>query len=208
VQRLTESKNLQYPASWHPSGKFLAFDESDPQTALDLMILPMEGDEASVWKPGKAAAFLNSPASEWEPTLSPDGRWLAYESTSQDGMKCTCGRFRDREVNGRSRREAVRRRSGLARGVNCFSQCPTSTSWSRRTPWMATRSARTRPHLWSDARFELRGRQFRSLDLHPDGERFALGTVPDAQTAAGQDKVVLIFNFFDELRRIGPVAKR
>ena len=25
VQRLTESKNLQFPASWHPSGKFLAF---------------------------------------------------------------------------------------------------------------------------------------------------------------------------------------
>jgi len=44
--------------------------------------------------------------------------------------------------------------------------------------------------------------------LHPDGERFALGTVPDAQSAARQDKVVLIFNFFDELRRIAPVARR
>jgi hypothetical protein len=29
------------------SGKFLAFEESNPQTSYDLMILPMEGDEAS-----------------------------------------------------------------------------------------------------------------------------------------------------------------
>ena len=35
VQRLTESKNNQYPTSWHPSGKFLAFDEANPQTGKD-----------------------------------------------------------------------------------------------------------------------------------------------------------------------------
>ena len=62
-----------------------------------------------------------------------------------------------------------------------------------------------KPHLWSDARFESRLRLYRNVDLHPDGERFALATVPDVQSAARQDKVVLIFNFFDELRRI---AKR
>ena len=53
VPRLTESKALQYPASWHPSGRFLAFWEQSAQTAYDVMILPMEGDEASGWKPGK-----------------------------------------------------------------------------------------------------------------------------------------------------------
>ena len=33
AERLTESKNPQSPASWHPSGKFLAFTEQHPQTA-------------------------------------------------------------------------------------------------------------------------------------------------------------------------------
>ena len=42
------------------------------------MILPMEGDEASGWKPGKPTVFLNSPFDEAWPTFSPDGRWLAY----------------------------------------------------------------------------------------------------------------------------------
>ena len=32
AQRLTESKNPQAPSSWHPSGKFLAFREENPQT--------------------------------------------------------------------------------------------------------------------------------------------------------------------------------
>jgi hypothetical protein len=44
-----------------------------------------------------------------------------------------------------------------------------------------------------------------SIDLHPDGDRFAVATVPQAQTKAKQDKVVLILNFFDELRRIAPI---
>ena len=61
VQRLTESPNPQTPASWHPSGKFLAFHEVRPGN--DLMILPMEGDEASGWKPGKPTVFLSTPGS-------------------------------------------------------------------------------------------------------------------------------------------------
>ena len=46
------------------------------------------------------------------------------------------------------------------------------------------------------------------FDLHPDGERFALAPVAFPPGGAKQDKVVFIFNFFDELRRIAPAAKR
>jgi hypothetical protein len=41
-----------------------------------------------------------------------------------------------------------------------------------------------------------------SNDLNPDGNRFAL--VTRQGTPANQDKVVFVFNFFDELRRIAP----
>ena len=44
------------------------------------MILPMEGDEVSGWKPGKPYVFLKTPAAESAPYFSPDGRWLAYHS--------------------------------------------------------------------------------------------------------------------------------
>ena len=45
------------------------------------------------------------------------------------------------------------------------------------------------------------------FDLHPDGERFALAPAANAG-GAKQDKVVFIFNFFDELRRIAPASKQ
>lgn len=83
VTRLTDSKNDQLPDSWHPSGEFLAFNERTPQTGWDVMILPMEGDEASGWKAGKPTVFLNSPFTEGSPIFSPDGRWLAYLTRKQ-----------------------------------------------------------------------------------------------------------------------------
>jgi len=80
AQQLTVSKNSQRPASAHPSGKLIAFTERDPETGFDVMILRIDGNEESGWKPGKPTVFLNSRFSETEPMFSPDGRWLAYVS--------------------------------------------------------------------------------------------------------------------------------
>jgi len=44
----------------------------------------------------------------------------------------------------------------------------------------------------------------RSFDLHPDGDRFALTVTPESQGEAPRDKVLFVFNFFDELRRVVP----
>ena len=48
----------------------------------------------------------------------------------------------------------------------------------------------------------------RNFDLHPDGERFAMAATSNVDAERKQDKVVFVFNFFDELRRIAPPAKR
>jgi hypothetical protein len=60
-----------------------------------------------------------------------------------------------------------------------------------------------KPHFLSDAHFSPRviGRSF---DVHPDGDRFALAKVPDPDAVAKRDHITLIFNFFDQLRRIAP----
>ena len=48
----------------------------------------------------------------------------------------------------------------------------------------------------------------RSFDLHPDGERVAVA--PELGSSdRPQDRLIFVFNFFDELRRIAaPTAKR
>jgi hypothetical protein len=43
-------------------------------------------------------------------------------------------------------------------------------------------------------------------DLHPDGLRVAMSRPPDAG-GDKRDKVVFIFNFFGELRRVAPIGK-
>jgi hypothetical protein len=64
------------------------------------------------------------------------------------------------------------------------------------------------PRLWTEARFLPRQGGRKSFDLHPDGNRVALAAVPQTQATVKQDKLVFVFNFFDELGRIAPATKR
>jgi len=70
-----------------------------------------------------------------------------------------------------------------------------------------TSSKKDQPRLWSETRLLRRPRR-RGFDLHPDGTRFAAAIAPQTVTAVKQDKVVFVFNFFDELRRLAPVSAR
>jgi Tol biopolymer transport system component len=206
AQRLTESKNPQLPASWHPSGKFLAFEEQTPRTSSDLMILPMEGDDRSGWKPGTPTVFLDSPFAEREPMFSPDGRWLAYSSNETGRNEVYV-----RPFPGPGGKWRISTSGGIF---------PT---WSRTRPELFYSSLDQRimvapyavegdsfraekPGLWSDIRYSDRGPN-RMFDLHPDGERFAFAPVTEAP-AAKQDHLTFVFNFFDELRRIAPATRR
>jgi serine/threonine-protein kinase len=207
MQRLTESLQMQTPTSWHPSGKFLAFTEARPETINDLMILPMEGDEASGWKPGKPWAFLGTAANESEPMFSPDGRWIAYFSNESTRFEvyvrpfaaqpaaATGGKWQISTDGGtyptwsRTRHELVY--LGLDNRLRVVSYTVTGDIFNA-----------DQPHLWSEGHILVRPRG-RSYDLHPDGNRIVAAIAADNERT--QDKLMFIFNFFDELRRIAPV---
>jgi serine/threonine-protein kinase len=207
AERLTESKNPQVPASWHPSGKFLAFCEINPQTGNDLMILPMEGDEASGWKPGKPTVFLNSPFEEQEPMFSPDGRWLAYQS------------------NESGRREVyVRSFPGGGGKSQISTDGGAFATWSqtRQELFYGTNDQRImvvpytvegdafraeKPKPWSPALVRPRG-PWRSFDLHRDEKRVAVLKSEEGSAEVKRDHVVFIENFFEELRRLAPAGER
>jgi serine/threonine-protein kinase len=205
--RLTTSPNPQFPGSWHPSGRFLAFYEIRPQTDADLLILPVEGDEASGWKPGMPTVFLGGPFIELQPRFSPDGRWLAYESNES-------GRFEIyvRPFPGPGGKWPISTGGGM------------NAVWSRArhellylapdgrimvVPYTAAGDAfqAEKPRVWSETPVQLR-RLFdgaSTFDLHPDGERVAMAPVTEA--TVGPTHVTLMFNFFDELRRLAPLGK-
>ena len=137
----------------------------------------------------------------------PDGRWLAYASNES-------GRFEAyvRPFPGPGGKWQISTAGG---------EYPT---WSRNGKELFFRTAdqkimvatytgpgdsfrADKPRLWSEGQLTDRYAFTRNFDLHPDGQRFAVLKAPEGQAEAKLDKVVLIQNFFDELRRIAPVKK-
>jgi serine/threonine-protein kinase len=206
IQRLTETTLGHLPGSWHPSGRFLAFTEGNPTTAADIMILPMEGDEASGWKPGKPEVFVNTPANEIEPMFSPDGRWIAYTSQETGVAEIYVRPFRGpggkRQVSTGGGVYAAWSRSELFFAapnqqlmVASYTVAGDSFQSDKARPVGPPRAYLPRPRL-------------RSYALHPDGNRFAVAPVPDTQTVARPDKVVVVLNFAEELKRATASAGR
>ena len=207
-QRLTESRNPQRPLSWHPSGKFLAFVETDAQTGENIMILPMEGDEASGWKPGTPTAFLETPDNEAEPAFSSDGRWVAYE-TQQSGATLVWVR----PFPGPGGSWQISSARGFfptwsQTGMELFYQrLEFGQFWVASYETEGGSFQADQARLWLTRQFLDFGRNDRNFDLHPDGRRFALLDTPESEGENNLDRVVFVFNFLDELRRIAPVAR-
>ncbi len=75
-QLLTATDALPRPGSWTPDGKTLFFGQLD-HSKFQIFLLHMGSDG----KPGKPARFRPEASSnEQQPTVSPDGKWLAYTS--------------------------------------------------------------------------------------------------------------------------------
>ena len=70
---LRADKSRVDTTDWSRDGRFVIFENAGVRTAFDLWVLPLSGDR-------KPFPFLQTPASERNGKLSPDGRWFAYES--------------------------------------------------------------------------------------------------------------------------------
>ena len=73
VQLLLESAYAKGPTDWSTDGEFVSYIEPHPETFIDLMLLPLSGDR-------QPTIFLQTPFLEVLGMLSPDGRWMAYDS--------------------------------------------------------------------------------------------------------------------------------
>jgi serine/threonine-protein kinase len=84
--RLDPNGTRQSPGSFSPDGKFLTFDQKDPQMADDAWVLPI-GDPANPRPIGKTRS------GEGAAKFSPDGRWIAYSSDESGKPEIYVQRF-------------------------------------------------------------------------------------------------------------------
>jgi serine/threonine-protein kinase len=202
-ERLTTSPNAQVPGSWHPNKPFFAFQETNPQTLADIMILPFEGSETSGWKPGQPVVFVNTPFREEWPAFSPDGRWLAFASFKSGQAEIYVRPFQHpggetlvsiggglAPIWSRTRHELLFMRPDTRIGVVDYHAEGDTFSVEK-------------PRVWaSDVRIQ--GAGGGGFDLHPNGDRIVGRLVAVDQVTEKRDRIVLISNFFDDLQRISP----
>lgn len=205
--RLTDGKLGEYPYSFSPDGKHLAYSRHGNGGKPDIFTAPIEGDEGHP-QLGKPELFVGTPAVEVYPAFSPDGRWLAYCSNETDTHEVYVRPFPARE-GGRWR---------ISEGGGLY------PLWSRdgRELLFQTNDQRVmtvsytvkgdsfipgKPRLWSEAR--LANLSVPNYDLAPDGIRIA-AIVASNNSSSGKPITHLTFllNFFDELERRAPAGRQ
>ena len=205
AERLTTADDgvEQWPGSWSPDGRTLAFAAGRPGTSVDrdLWILSPDGANAP-------ELFYDSAGMTSHPEFSPDGHWLAYWSTQDRSAEVWVQPFpaspgvkhQITQNTGamplwsRDGTELFYRPSPVGQAILNRVGIATEPSFSfteeRRVP--------------IDDFILIGG--FRSYDIAPDGERFVM-VFPAAESDSDEDphaEIIIVQNWFEEIKRLLP----
>ena len=198
--RLTGNNIRKFPSSWHPGGKVLAFEQFNSGTSgntYSTFAITIQGDEKQGWKSGEIKPLLTSAFTEWEPSFSPDGNWLAYDSNETGDYEIyvrpfpgSGGKWQISTAGGHYPKWSRTKKELFYR---------TADSKIMVVPYIVSGESFSpgKPQLWSPGQFTERLGEV-NFDLHPDGKRFAVLKAPP--TTEDSNRFSFIFNFFDELR--------
>jgi Tol biopolymer transport system component len=179
------------PGTISRDGKFLIYSEDNRKTASDLWVLPLEGDR-------KPRLWLQTLYSENEPSLSPDGHWLAYVSDESRRNEIYVQPF-----PGHGERIQVSVEGGTM---------PVWTPNGRELLYYAGGRLMAVPVTAGDRlkvgkpaalfNFEVKDEQLQSLDISPDGTWF-VGV--QRNSTAHPVEVEVVLNWLDELKQRVPL---
>ena len=208
IQRLLDRKNNVVPYSFFSDGRRLAYFESDTDSGYDLWTLTLDVSDSDHPKPGKPELFLRTSSNEGFPAVSPNVRWIAYESDESGRAEVYVRPFPPGP-------------GGKSQVSNAGGKLPV---WSRNgrelffqsldnrimvADWEPTNESfvHGKPNLWSDQQLYDLGLNL-NYDLAPDGKRFAI--FPELKAPLeekGDVRVTFLLNFFDYLPQRVPVNK-
>jgi Tol biopolymer transport system component len=163
--------------------------------------MPIDISDPDRPKPGQPQPFLKTPASEFRPAFSHDGRWVAYSSNESGIMQVFVRTFEPSTsgaegtwlISSAEGAGPIWSRNGRQLFYHSQNRIMVTDFVVRGRSFVASQ-----PRVWSTQPLLTTG--FTNLDLAPDG-RFAV--VPDPNTLA-KVRMTVLLNFFDELRRRVP----
>jgi len=209
VERLTTSNNTQYPNSITPDGTVLIFSELRPKTGFDILRLPtaaLQGaDRATLSdeRPSVATGLVSTSSAEYAANISPDGRYLAYQSAESGGRfavyvqpypDVSKGRWQISTEGGTA---PVWARSGrelfYLDESNTLMAVPVQTSGPQ---FSSGRPAKVFDTKYSGA--------FYSYDVTPDGLRFLMMKESSVGDPIHPPNIVVVLNWSEELKQRVP----
>jgi eukaryotic-like serine/threonine-protein kinase len=185
------------PNSWSPDGRFLLYENVDPQTGADLWVVPMVGAHTP-------SGFLKTPFDEAWGVFSPDGRWVAYHSNESGRYEIYVRPFHPpgaKDADAAS--DAMQWQVSTGGGIyptwrpdgkeiyyldpsGAMMAAPITVRGAQLAVGMPVKLFQTR--IVGGGENEAPGREY---DVAPDG-RFLIDTVPESATAA---PITLILNW-------------
>jgi Tol biopolymer transport system component len=193
------------PEAVTPDGMRLLFRQPDPKTAIDLHILSLAGDR-------RVAPLFPTPSptiAERNAEVSPDGRWVAYQSNESGRYEIYVRPFPNvdsglwqvssgggtRPVWSRDGRELFYATGRLESTRLMVSAIAPGGAFSAAAPRLLFEG----PYVGGA------GVPARTYDVSPDGQRFLMMKDLAAEsTASIHAPFVMVLNFFDELKRLAP----
>jgi Tol biopolymer transport system component len=193
--RLTDSLHAQRATSWSQDGRLLLFNDTDPETRVDVWVLSLDGARTP-------SPLLKTAARELSAAFSPDGKWIAYQSDESGRFEVYVQSF-----PGPGERRQASNDGGVQPSWNTNGRELFYTADDRvlSVSFDARQGLRLgRPELLFRADFAASLRPFAEYSVTPDGRGF-LFLEDAAPTAPAQLEVVV--NWFQELKQRVPVVR-
>jgi eukaryotic-like serine/threonine-protein kinase len=198
-ERLTDSPNSQVPNSFSPGGDQLVFQETDAKTGTDLRLLSLGGER-------RTGVLLQTTFIERNGEISPDGRWIAYDSNESGRTEVYVRPFPSVHAG----RWQISTGGGVRpiwapSGRELFYVAPGETVSRMMTVPVQTASvfSHGNPEVLFDGRYFLASTN-RTYAVAPDGQRFLMVKEGDTSTDTSA-QVVVVENWIEELKRLVPV---
>ncbi len=198
-QQLTQSKNIQYPYSFTPDGKRLAYSEVSPTTSFDNWTVPLEVTSAGL-KAGTPENLMQTPVEERHPAFSPDGHWMAYTSNETGRYEVYVRRFPDTGGKWTVSAGGGHYPVWSKNGRDLFYRTEDGQVMVAPYSIKGDAFAADAPRKFADKKLALMSANG-SYDVAPDGRIVGLFPAEDEGSARAQSHVTFLINFADEIRR-------
>jgi serine/threonine-protein kinase len=198
-ERLLDSDRLHQPLSFAPDGRLL-FSAEVPGASRDIHALSLDTRAVQ--------PVIESPGSDLTAEVSPDGRWIAYDSDDSGQFEVYVRPYPDTVASARVQissgggRQPLWSRDGSELFYRDFDGALIAVPVTLHPSF----SARPAVELFKEPSYLGRGSAAsgRTYDVSPDGSRFLMIKQNQADDVPARS-IVVVLNWFEELQRLVPI---